>query len=145
MTAPIVVGVDGNKRALAAAETAARLAQATGAPLHVVCAFQREQVAEIEDDEGQRVAVAVSEESAEIAASAAEHLIASAPRLTAITSAAVQARPADALISEAERLGASMIVVGNKRMQGIARVLGSVPAAVAHHAPCDVHIVNTES
>jgi nucleotide-binding universal stress UspA family protein len=36
-----------------------------------------------------------------------------------------------------------MIVVGNRRMQGLGRLLGSVANDVAHHAPCDVHIVKT--
>lgn len=30
-----------------------------------------------------------------------------------------------------------MVVVGNKRVQGMARVLGSVASAVAKDAPCD--------
>jgi nucleotide-binding universal stress UspA family protein len=51
--------------------------------------------------------------------------------------------PADALCAEAERLGASIIVVGNKRVQGMARVLGSVAAEVARHAPCHVFIAHT--
>jgi nucleotide-binding universal stress UspA family protein len=33
--------------------------------------------------------------------------------------------------------------VGNKGMRGLKRVLGSVPNAIAHSAPCGVLIVNT--
>ncbi len=135
----IVVGVDGNERARIAAETAARLAAATGAALHVVCAYTRDQTAEVDTGDG-HVAISISQASADIAARAAADLSAIVDR---VTSAAVQARPADALIAEAERLNASLIVVGNRRLQGIARVLGSVPGAVAHHAHCDVYIVNT--
>jgi nucleotide-binding universal stress UspA family protein len=36
-----------------------------------------------------------------------------------------------------------LIVVGNKGMRGLKRVLGSVPNAIAHAAPCAVLIVNT--
>jgi nucleotide-binding universal stress UspA family protein len=36
-----------------------------------------------------------------------------------------------------------LIVVGNKGMRGLKRVLGSVPNAIAHSAPCAVLIVNT--
>ncbi|MCR1786251.1 universal stress protein [Nocardioides carbamazepini] len=135
----IVVGVDGNERAERAAMTAARLAAAYGAALHVVCAYVRDQAAEVETGDA-RLSVSIAEESADIAARTAARLDAGSGR---VTSAAVQGRPADVLLAEAERLGASLIVVGNRRMQGIARVLGSVPAAVAHHAPCDVYIVNT--
>lgn len=135
----IVVGVDGNERAERAADAAARLAIATGAALHVVCAYSRDQTAEVAvgDD---TLSVSISEESADIAARTAKRLSDVVP---IVTSSAVQARPADALLAEADRLDASVIVVGNRRMQGIARVLGSVPAAVAHHAACDVYIVNT--
>ena len=59
------------------------------------------------------------------------------------TSAAIDEKPADALINEAERLEAEVIVVGNRRMQGVSRLLGSVANEVAHNAPCDVLIVKT--
>lgn len=139
MTEVIVVGVDGNERAERAAEAAARLASATGAALHVVCAYVRDQAAEVRVGD-EKLSASISEESADIAARAAEKLRIA---VKAVTSAAVQGRPADALLEEAERLDAAVIVVGNRRMKGIARVLGSVPAAVAHHAACDVYIVNT--
>jgi nucleotide-binding universal stress UspA family protein len=51
--------------------------------------------------------------------------------------------PADAIVQTAERVGADLIVVGNKGMKGVRRVLGSVPNAVAHGAPCSVLIVDT--
>lgn len=57
---------------------------------------------------------------------------------------AVRGTPASALIEQAEIHGARMIVVGNKRMQGIGRVLGSVANSVAHHAPCDVYVAKTD-
>jgi nucleotide-binding universal stress UspA family protein len=59
------------------------------------------------------------------------------------THAIVVAEPADALCQEAERLNASIIVVGNKRVQGMSRVLGSIPLDVAKQAPCNVYIVHT--
>ena len=59
------------------------------------------------------------------------------------TSAAVDEKPADALLAEAERVEAEVIVVGNRRMQGVSRLLGSVANEVAHNAPCDVLIVKT--
>ena len=59
------------------------------------------------------------------------------------TSTAIDKKPADALIDEAERLEAELIVVGNRRMQGVSRLLGSVANEVAHNAPCDVMIVKT--
>ena len=55
----------------------------------------------------------------------------------------VDGSPAKALVSEAERREADLIVVGNVRMQGVGRVLGSVGADVLRQAPCDVLIVKT--
>lgn len=52
-------------------------------------------------------------------------------------------KPADVLVEEAERLGAALIVVGNRRVQGPTRVLGAIATSVAHRAPCDVYIVKT--
>ena len=50
---------------------------------------------------------------------------------------------ADGLCSVAEAIGADLIVVGNKRMHGVARLLGSVPNRVAHKATCSVLIART--
>lgn len=55
----------------------------------------------------------------------------------------VSGPPADTVIREAIRKEARVIVVGNRRMPGIARVLASVANSVAHNPPCDVCIANT--
>jgi nucleotide-binding universal stress UspA family protein len=75
-----------------------------------------------------------------IAARAADEL---KPAVPHVTSAVLQGTPAAALVDEANRLDASLIVVGNRGVQGVARVLGSVASGVAAHAPCDVYIVKT--
>ena len=49
----------------------------------------------------------------------------------------------DVLISKADEVRADLIVVGNKGMKGVRRVLGSVPNSVAHGAACSVLIVDT--
>ena len=51
--------------------------------------------------------------------------------------------PAPEICAEAQRIGAQVIVVGNRRVQGISRILGSVAVHVTRHAPCDVLIANT--
>jgi nucleotide-binding universal stress UspA family protein len=52
--------------------------------------------------------------------------------------------PANAVISVVKAVHADAVVVGNKGMRGAKRfVLGSVPNAVAHGAPCTVIIVKT--
>ncbi|HWC14956.1 MAG TPA: universal stress protein [Actinomycetota bacterium] len=53
--------------------------------------------------------------------------------------------PAEVLISEAERAGADLLVVGSVGMSGARRfLLGSVPNKVSHHAPTDLLIVKTD-
>lgn len=51
--------------------------------------------------------------------------------------------PSDILIAKADEVGADLIVVGNRGMKGVRRVLGSVPNSVAHGANCSVLIVDT--
>ena len=38
-----------------------------------------------------------------------------------------------------------VIVVGNRGMTGMRRMLGSVPNTISHHAPCSVLIVQTDA
>ena len=53
--------------------------------------------------------------------------------------------PSSVLISEVERLGADLLVVGSVGMRGARRfLLGSVPNKVSHHAPTDLLIVKTD-
>jgi nucleotide-binding universal stress UspA family protein len=50
---------------------------------------------------------------------------------------------AEAIVRVADQVGADLIVVGNRGMKGVRRVLGSVPNSVAHKANCSVLIVDT--
>jgi nucleotide-binding universal stress UspA family protein len=49
--------------------------------------------------------------------------------------------PAKVIVRLAEECGADLLVIGNKGMQR--RMLGSVPNAVSHTAPCSVMVVKT--
>ncbi len=51
--------------------------------------------------------------------------------------------PAAALCDAADEFSGRMIAVGNRRVQGVTRVLGSVASDVLKRANCDVLIVNT--
>lgn len=135
----IVVGVDGSETADRAAVCAARLAADTGAKLHLVTAFDESSVEEVAIGSDRWVI-----SSTDKALQTAESVAAKLRSITSdITSTAAAGKPADALIEEAARLDARLIVVGNRRMQGIGRILGSVANSVAHNAPCDVYIVKT--
>lgn len=53
--------------------------------------------------------------------------------------------PADVLVSEAERVGADLLIVGSVGMSGARRfLLGSVPNKVSHHVGTDLLIVKTD-
>lgn len=50
--------------------------------------------------------------------------------------------PADAIIDEANEIGADLIIVGTRGLNTAERLLlGSVSTKVLHHAPCDVLVV----
>jgi nucleotide-binding universal stress UspA family protein len=135
----ILVGVDGSDSSRRAARRAAELAVQLGAQLHVLTAVDRATVEEIPDRPG--ASQVTSGELAEaIASEVADELRTTVPT---VTSTALTGKPASALVDEATRMEASLIVVGNRRVQGVSRVLGSVATSVAAHAPCDVYIVKT--
>jgi nucleotide-binding universal stress UspA family protein len=140
MTGIIVVGVDGSETALRAARTAKDLAATLGATLHVVSAFDSDRT-EVFGSGSDQWIVSDAGEAEKVARSVAESL--RTPEIK-VTYSAARGKPAEALIKEAERSDARMIVVGNRRMRGIGRVLGSVANSVAHNAPCDVYIAKTD-
>jgi nucleotide-binding universal stress UspA family protein/nitrite reductase/ring-hydroxylating ferredoxin subunit len=62
---------------------------------------------------------------------------------TQVTRHGLQGDPAEQLLEVAEQQHIGLILVGNKGMAGAKRLLGSVPNAIAHRAPCDVLIART--
>jgi nucleotide-binding universal stress UspA family protein len=134
-----VVGTDGSETAARAAQRAGELAASTGAALHVVCAFAK----------GGGASITVGSDSFVVSSLTSAEQVAEQQAATfrghglQATSAAIDGKPADALIAEARRLEAELIVVGNRRMHGVSRLLGAVANEVAHNAPCDVLVVKT--
>jgi len=132
----IVVGVDGSETARRAARKAADLAVACGVGLHLVTTVRKPGAT------GRQGSGKVRIDSL----AAGEQLLASfkvALPGDQITTSVQTGDPADVLCAEAERLGARMIVVGNRRVQSAARVLGAIATDVARHAQCDVLIAHT--
>ena len=144
MSESIVVGTDGSETAARAVDEAVRLAKALGADIHVVSGY--------EPVRGARVTGA-PEGAAKVWAPLPDTFVNSIVEQAAasvrtrgvnVHGHAVENDPADALLTIAEEVGASMIVVGSKGMQGAKRfVLGSVANKVSHHARCNVVIVST--
>ena len=114
--------------ARAAVDQATQLARTTGASLHLVTSIPKDagpDSAERRDAERSLEAMLVSLGT------------------VSCTTHVIPGDVAKGIVSVAGDVGADLIVVGNKRMQGAGRVLGSVPNDVAHTAPCAVLIAKT--
>ena len=134
----IVVGVTDVPTADDAAHQAAALAAKLGARLHLVSA--------VSERFSTRVGAGSESWTFTSAGAARDHIDSLRGLLGAdieYSSAVVDGDPAKALCSEAERVGADLIVVGSVRTQGLGRVLGSVASDVLHHAPCAVLVAKT--
>ena len=128
----IVVGAHKSQTARRAVDHAVQLARALNAHVHLVSAYPKDQGPADGKDTPGRV-------------DAERSLDAMVPEVARqnYTTHALPGDPARAILQVAEEVDADLIVVGNKRMQGAGRFLGSVPSEVGHHAPCAVLIVKT--
>jgi nucleotide-binding universal stress UspA family protein len=135
----VVVGADDSSTARQAVIAAAEIAQLAGGKLHIVTAYDPKAVrtddlpVEFRELGNVNPADALLEGLAKIAAQRGLEPIVHASKGGA----------AEAIIGVAEQEDADLIVVGNKGMKGVRRVLGSIPNSVAHDAPCSVFIVDT--
>lgn len=155
MNGIIVVGVDRSETAFKAAQTAADLAADMGFDLHVITAYDASDVsppavsytrntqqitAEIKAHHDALARQITSAQ--ETAEHVAEKLRAEFSGLTVVPQAA-EGAPAQAIITTAGQLNAEIVVVGNKRVQSAARILGTIADAVTREVTCDVYIANT--
>lgn len=131
----ILVGVDRSDRSRKAAERAATIARRLDTGLCLVMCVDR-------NESGLAGSKGYGAEKAKEHQQFLEELRASLayPRATATLAAG---EPADVLCDEADRLEAQMIVVGNRRVQGLSSALGSVARDITKRANADVLIVNT--
>lgn len=142
----IVVGTDGSETARRAVEHAAQLAASVGASLIAVTAYDphpqgldRDRAAAPDDIRWRITASGQADDHAQGAVRLAREV-----GVTQTTALSEAGTAAEALLDVAERRRADLIVVGSKGMSSPGRfLLGSVPNAVSHHAPCDVMIVST--
>ncbi len=135
----IVCGIDTSATAQEAAQRAAALAEATGSPLHLVTALPKRRA-------GTDVQGGGEHWSSDDLGQAEAYLADVAGRLLPagqVTCSVIRDEPAAAMVTEATRLSAEIIVVGNKRMKGAGRILGAVATEVLRKAPCDVLVAHT--
>jgi nucleotide-binding universal stress UspA family protein len=137
----VVVGADESPTAAEAVQQAISLVKLTGGRLHIVTAYRPQQLGS-----------PVSGIDAYVKSLGSHHLadsllaeLGSRARLAGVeveTHGSTKP-PAEAICDLAAQVKADLIVVGNKGMTGMRRVLGSVPNSVAHQAPCAVLIAFT--
>ena len=135
----VVVGADGSASAADAVQQAIELVKLTGGQLHIVSAYKPQQIKLAGGDEFAR-----SLDTGDLADSVLADLAGRAR--TAGVEVQIHGKagsPADAICEIAAEVSADLIIVGNKGMKGVRRVLGSVPNSVAHQAPCAVLIAAT--
>lgn len=133
----IIVGYDGTERAMGAVEQAADLATALGSRLHLVTAVQKDKIHKMgsSSDEIFLSDIEIAEDRLTRVASSYNHLD--------FRATAAVGSPAKVLVDEAERVDADLIMVGNKHVQGVSRVLGSIAEDVTQKAPCAVLVAKT--
>jgi nucleotide-binding universal stress UspA family protein len=144
MADSIVVGTDGSPGAQLAVAEAIRLSKALGAELHLVSGFEPTRARVSGAPEGAaKVWQPLPDDQVEGILSEAS----AGARLDGlnVSSHAVRKDGADALLEVADKVNATLIVVGSKGMHGARRLsLGNVPNKVSHHARCNVLIVATD-
>lgn len=146
MFSSIVVGTDDSQTARRAVAVAGVLARRFGARLHLVHGFR--DPGEVPGAPSARAPGGAGAREASVWRRSSEDLLAAAaedPNLHDVDVAlhSVAGGAAEVIIVVAERVGADLIVVGNRGMQGVRQPPESVPNLVAHRAPCHVLIAKT--
>jgi nucleotide-binding universal stress UspA family protein len=136
----VIVGANESETAARAVERAAAVAARMGARLVVVTAYGHEEITEVGVG-GDTFEFSSSQHASAFAENTASR-IGTTYRIDAV-GMATAGKPERVILDAARQFDASVIFVGNVRMQGAGRLLGSVANHVAHHAPCDVYIVET--
>ena len=135
----VVVGADGSDTAAEAVRVATELVRLSNGNLHIVTAYKPQQ---LRSPAGEEFAQSIS--TVDLAESVLTELASRARTAgIAVETHLKSDAPADAICEVATQVKADVIVVGNKGMTGLRRVLGSVPNSVAHQAPCAVLIAFT--
>ena len=134
----VVVGIDRSETASRALAKAAEVAAAFDINLHVITCADRSKSVDFTVG-SDHFHVDWRDDATQFLENAISHAGVTGSHTTAVGAG----DPADFLCAEARRLDARVIVVGNRRVQSVSRVLGTVAADVLKHAPCDVLVANT--
>jgi len=133
----VMVGADDSETAKRAVEVATDIAAMYGAKLHIVTALDKGHNVDFgpefshvhTKDDGQALLQSLSFVAKKRNVDPELH--------------SVKGDAANGLLEKAKELVADLIVVGNRGMRGLHRVVGSVPNSVSHGAHCSVLVVDT--
>ena len=128
----IVVASDGSEDSQGLVELAGRLARSQGSEVTLVHALGREPVKRGPSEERERTLGEQEQRLARAVPSGKSQLLVKS------------GRAASAIVSVAAAAGASLVVMGSRRLDGL-RAMGSVSRRVAHQAPCSVLLVPPEA
>jgi nucleotide-binding universal stress UspA family protein len=135
----IVVGADNSLTSRRAVEAAAELAAMSNAALHIVTGYDTKRL----DDKDAPVEFRSLSGDGEADAILQIHSFIAKDKGVDPTMHHGSGDPVDVIVKTADDVSADLIVVGNRGMRGMRRVLGSVPNSVAHKANCSVAIIDT--
>jgi nucleotide-binding universal stress UspA family protein len=123
MPKKVLVGTDGSATAAKAVDRAVDVAKASGARLTILSVGPPEIATQIVEREAVRHAGSG----------------------VTLETAVIAGEPTAAIVEAARAGGYDLLVIGNRGMTGIARVLrlGSVPNKVMHRLPCNLLVVKT--
>ncbi len=127
-----VVASDGSEGSQGLVELAGRLARSQGSEVTLVHALGREPVKRGPSGERERTLGEQEQTLARVVPSGKSQLLVKS------------GRAASAIVSAAAAAGASLVVMGSRRLDGL-RAMGSVSRRVAHQAPCSVLLVPPEA
>ncbi len=134
----IMVGVDGGETSRVAAQRAATLARDLGAQLLIVVVVPKVSAKRYTMGSEDWVVTSIDQAENKALALAGEVAIDVDHEILVFDGS-----PPEVLVEQATERDVDLLVVGNVRMQGVGRLLGSVGSDVLHHAPCDVMVVKT--
>jgi nucleotide-binding universal stress UspA family protein len=142
----VLVGTDGSDSSYRAVDRAAAIARDADATLVVLCAYRP-----IDERSAAKAGDVLGEDAYQVIGSTpAEDTLRTATEratkvgATKVEGVSVVGEPVKSLLHALTEHKADLLVVGNRGLNTLAgRVLGSVPADVSRHAPCDVLIVHT--
>jgi nucleotide-binding universal stress UspA family protein len=144
----VLVGTDGSESSYGAVDRAAAVAAGAGAQLVLVCAYfpmDRREESRAADELGHDAYKVHGSTPADSVLQDAEDR-ARRVGATDILRKPIEGDAADALLKAALDEQVDLLVVGNRGLNRFGgRLLGSVPANIAHAAKCDFLIVHTTS